>query len=110
MPIDSLDEDNAPPHGDAVNAAEDPEIVAAGLDRQATSDTMALPPVLHDYWEKRGFFTVRVHVVPRTCKFSPLEVPDEPPPVAIKHLDVMRSTRTDLHEFPKLTRTTIRYF
>ena len=36
--------------------------------------------------------------------FTPLEVPDEPPPVAIKHLDALRSTRTDMHEFPSLTR------
>ncbi len=32
------------------------------------------PPVLKDYWEERGLFIYRVHVVPRTMRFAPTPV------------------------------------
>ena len=108
MPIESLDNDDeeAPrPHDDAVVAADDPDAVVEDAARRTPLDPAASRPnALQDYYERKGLFTVRMHVVHRIQMFTPLEVPDEPPPVDIKHIDVMRSTRTDLHEFPSLLR------
>jgi hypothetical protein len=91
-------------HTDAVTAAEDPEAVLDEVVRHQLIADKPAPIELKDRWEKREFWTVRVHDEPRTNLFSPLEVPDDPPPVDIKHIDVMRSTRTNLYEFPSLKR------
>jgi hypothetical protein len=89
---------------DAVTAAEDPEAVLDEIVRQQLIADKPAPIELKDRWERREFWTVRVHEEPRTNLFSPLEVPDDPPPVDIKHLDVMRSTMTNLYEVPRLKR------
>ena len=49
---------------------------------------------------------VRVHVVPRECKLTPLECPEDPPEsvpggLHAYKLDVTRITYTDLDEFHK---------
>jgi len=66
-------------------------------------------PQPHDYWLKRGYFMARIHNIPRTHKFSPLECEDRHEDVEggipVENFDVTRLTYTNLHEFGKhLTR------
>ena len=46
-----------------------------------------------DYWSIQGDYLVRTHKVPRTTLFTPLEVPNEPPPIAINNIEVLRTTK-----------------
>ena len=46
-----------------------------------------------DYWRIEGDYRVRVHVVPRTTLFSPLDVPDDPPLIDAKNIEVLRTTK-----------------
>ena len=46
-----------------------------------------------DYWRIGGDYLVRVHVVPRTTLFSPLDVPDDPPLIDAKNIEVLRTTK-----------------
>ena len=48
-----------------------------------------------DEWVVQGDYLIRVHKFPRMCLFTPLEAED-PPPVPIDKIDVMRTTRTDI--------------
>ena len=45
-----------------------------------------------DTWLIEGDYLVRKHKVPRTALFSPTDVPDEPPPIDITHVEVLRVT------------------
>ena len=47
-----------------------------------------------DEWVIQGDYLIRVHRFPRMCLFTPLEAED-PPPIPIEKIDVMRATRTD---------------
>ena len=49
-----------------------------------------------DYWEARGDYVIRVHMVPRSTTFTPLESPDSP--VHIDSIDVFRTTTADFCE------------
>jgi len=46
-----------------------------------------------DSWHIEGDYLVRVHRVPRTTLFSPLDVPDDPPPIDVKNIEVLRTTK-----------------
>ena len=48
-----------------------------------------------DEWVVQGDYLIRVHNFPRMCLFTPLEAED-PPPIPIGKIDVMRTTRTDI--------------
>ena len=45
-----------------------------------------------DFWLTEGDFPVRRHILPRTILFSPLDVPLGPPPIDVKHIEVLRYT------------------
>ena len=47
----------------------------------------------HDYWTIQGDYLVRTHKVPRTALFTPLEVPEDPPPIDTKYIEVLRTTK-----------------
>jgi len=59
------------------------------------------PPVVKqepsepDTWERRGLRLVRVHKTPRTQLFCPSDVPEDPPPIPIIDIDVLRQTKTN---------------
>ena len=40
-----------------------------------------------------GDYVVRKHILPRTTLFSPLDVPEVPPPIDARRLEVLRSTK-----------------
>ena len=75
MYIPKLDEDDGENEqeeqdvaGDEAEAPQDPDLVHkpdAGGDLQQSQP--------HDYWLKRGYFMARVHNIPRTHEFSPIE-------------------------------------
>ena len=46
-----------------------------------------------DSWRIEGDYLVRVHRAPRTTLFSPVEVPDDPPPIDVKNIEVLRTTK-----------------
>ena len=46
-----------------------------------------------DSWRIEGDYLVRVHRVPRTTLFSPLEVPNDLPPIDVQNLEVLRTTK-----------------
>ncbi len=46
-----------------------------------------------DHWLIEGDYLVRRHLVPRTTLFSPLDCPDEPPPIPIRNIEVLRTTK-----------------
>ena len=46
-----------------------------------------------DSWQIEGDYLVRVHRVPRTTLFSPLDVPNDPPPIDVQHIEVLRTTK-----------------
>ncbi|MDP7560364.1 MAG: hypothetical protein QF745_07465, partial [Planctomycetota bacterium] len=52
------------------------------------------PPILKDYWEQRGLYLYRVHVVPRTMRFAPT-LCDEEPPIPLVNIEVYRATIPD---------------
>ena len=54
-----------------------------------------------DAWEIRGNYIARIHNVPRTNLFTPLEAED-PPPVSIDKTDLMRTTKTDLEHVDEM--------
>ena len=46
-----------------------------------------------DVWSIEGDYLVRRHRMPRTAVFSPSDVPEDPPPIDAKHLEVLRQTK-----------------
>ena len=46
-----------------------------------------------DSWRIEGDYLVRVHLVPRTTLFSPVDVPNDPPPIDVRHIEVLRTTK-----------------
>ncbi len=66
-----------------------------GSDDQAMEESGGNEPRLtKDYWEERGLFVYRVHVVPRTKCFAPT-LCDEEPPVPLANVEVYRATIPD---------------
>ena len=53
-----------------------------------------------DKWEQRGSRLVRVHTTPRRKLFCPDDVPNDPPPVPLADIDVMRThiTNSDMKD------------
>ena len=51
------------------------------------------PATDQDSWVVEGDYLVRRHLVPRTTLFSPLDCPDEPPPIPIRNIEVLRTTK-----------------
>ena len=49
-----------------------------------------------DCWTIEGDYLVRKHRLPRTTLFSPLDVPDDPPPIAAENIEVLRITKADI--------------
>ena len=76
-----------------------PRTWGGGLDQDSSAEQLAEAeggdaPVSQDQdtWLIEGDYIVRKHKVPRTALFSPTDVPDEPPPIDIKHVEVFRIT------------------
>ena len=46
-----------------------------------------------DSWRIEGDYLVRVHRAPRTTLFSPVDVPSDPPPIDVKSIEVLRTTK-----------------
>ena len=46
----------------------------------------------HDTWTIESGYFVRKHRLPRTTLFGALDVPDDPPPNDVKHIEVLRVT------------------
>ena len=63
-----------------------------GLESGNTETTTPAPPD-RDSWSLQGDYLVRTHKVPRTTLFTPLEVPEDPPPIALQHIEVLRTTK-----------------
>ena len=63
--------------------------------------TIPTPKYEPDYWERKGYYIVRVHRTPRTLKFTPIECDEsDPPPIPMKHIDLKRITKPeDLDEW-----------
>ena len=74
----------------------DPASNAGGVDAETDSDSRAVKThvsIDHDTWAIEGDYLVRTHRVPRTTLFSPLDVPDDPPPIDVKNIEVLRITK-----------------
>ena len=50
-----------------------------------------IAPDEEDYWEVRGLYLYRVHVKPRTTRYSPFEL-SEMPPWNLENIDGFRIT------------------
>ena len=75
--------------------AGDPASNAGGVDAETDSDSRAVETSVsidHDTWAIEGDYLVRTHSVPRTTLLSPLDVPDDPPPINITNIEVLRAT------------------
>ena len=74
----------------------DPASNAGGVDAETDSDLRAVKTSVsidHDTWAIEGDYLVRTHRVPRTTLFSPLDVPDDPPPIHVNNIEALRVTR-----------------
>ena len=47
------------------------------------TETTTPAPLDRDSWSIQGDYLVRTHKVPRTTLFTPLEVPEDPPPILL---------------------------
>ncbi len=65
-----------------------------GSDDPANDEPGGSEPPPKDYWEQRGLFIYRVHVVPRTRCFAPT-LCDEEPPIPLQNIEVYRTTIPD---------------
>ncbi len=74
------EEDQEPPGG-----SDDPAVEESGGSEQRLTK---------DYWERRGKYIYRVHVVPRTTCFAPTLCDDEPP-IPLVNIEVYRTTIPD---------------
>ena len=65
-----------------------------GTDADGTpvADEDVPAPVATDYWCIQGDILVRVHQIPRTTLFAPQQVPEDEPPISIRHIEVSRTT------------------
>ena len=76
---------------------EDPDPHNAGgvgsRDTEAAEDELRAGGSDQDSWHIEGDYLVRRHVLPRTTLFSPLDCPDDPPPIDAKHIEVLRTTK-----------------
>ena len=76
---------------------EDPDPHNAGgvggreADTAEDESSAAVPD--QDCWRIEGDYLVRVHRLPRTTLFSPLDLPDDPPPIDAKNIEVLRTTK-----------------
>jgi hypothetical protein len=93
-PAAFLSNDDAYPGGD-INGTERGEI------HELSS---APASVNRDCWSIQGDYLVRTHNCPRTALFSPLEVPEDPPPIELKHIEVLRVTKPRFsgQQWPKM--------
>ena len=68
---------------------------AGGVDIDAEdADTESGQLVLdQDSWAIEGDYLVRKHILPRTTLFSPLDCPEDPPPLEMKHIEVLRTAK-----------------
>lgn len=81
----------------AITAADNPAAILAEAEQAPPADP---EPPKEDWWERVGHYLVRHHEVPLTKYYVPKR--EDCLTVSIKHLDVMRKTVTDLHEFQQL--------
>ena len=44
-------------------------------------------------WRMEGDYLARVHREPRTTFFSPVDVPNDPPPIDVRNIEVLRTTK-----------------
>ena len=65
---------------------------ADGLESGNTETRAATVSADRDSWSVQGDYLVRTHKEPRAALFSPLEVPEGPPPIELKHVEVLRTT------------------
>ena len=68
-----------------VDVSDDKNVMKASGDAPVVSN--------QDYWSIQGDYLIRTHNRPRTLLFSPLEVPDDLPPIDSIHLEVSRTTK-----------------
>ena len=75
----------------------DPADNAGGDGSRSTEDGMTESEeqqrLAKDCWTIEGDYLVRKHQLPRTTLFSPLDVPDDPPPIAAENIEVLRITK-----------------
>ena len=86
-------------HPDAYNAG--------GAESQETDkaeDELSSSDPNQDCWLIECDYLVRRHYKPRTTLFSPLDVPEDPPPIDVKHVDVLRVTKPLFagHQWPEM--------
>ena len=79
-------------------SAENPDASNAGGGAQGEAHTAdeqesELRSIDRDRWLIEGDYLVRKHAVPRTTLSSPLDVPDDPPPIDVKSIEVLRITK-----------------
>ena len=83
-----------------------PAANAAGVEVEDDGDSTAAEiqmAVGQDTWAIEGGYFVRTHRVPRTTLFSPLDVPDYPPAIGAKHIEILRVTQPQFadEQWPK---------
>ena len=95
-PVDNLPDDLDPaPNAGGVDG-EDTNGEATTGNRSAVTN--------QDCWSLEGDYLVRRHLKPRTTLFSPLDVPDDPPPIEAKFIEVLRTTKPLFsgHQWPEM--------
>ena len=63
-----------------------------GRDVDGAGDELSARAPDQDSWCIEGDYLVRRHLVPRTTLFSPLDLPDDPPPIDAANIEVLRVT------------------
>ena len=64
-----------------------------GRESDGAGDELRAAVPDQDFWRTEGDYLVRVHPVPRTTLFSPLDLPENPPPIDATNIEVLRATK-----------------
>ena len=64
----------------------------------ADASDLAVPH--QDSWVIEGDFLVRKHALPRTTLFSPMDCPEDPPPIPLESIEVLRTTKPQFSGTP----------